>query len=1030
MKQKLLFFFLCCVSILKANAQTFNFNSINYNVTNATAFEVAVTNNQMFIGDANIPATVNYNSNTYTVVSIESLAFQGNNNLSTVTIPNSVISIGSSAFSGCTSLTSVTIPNSVTSIGTSAFLNCSDLNSITIPNSITNISIETFSGCTSLTSITIPNSVTSIGSRAFYDCTGLTSVNIPNSVTSIGSYAFYQCNNLTSVTIPNGITTIEQATFQFCNRLASISIPNSVTTIGNDAFRYCTTITSITIPNSVTSIGSYAFGSNYGVTNVTLPNTITSIGDGGFAYLYSLNTFTVQWQVPLDITSIVFQGTNINNKTLNVPAGISSLYDNAPVWTQFNIVAGPDTTPRGCWAQLSVGGQHTLAIAQDGTLWAWGDNSSGQLGNNIATGNLMNPLQISSNPNWAFVSAGEFYSLAIKKDGTLWAWGNNSYGQLGNGNTVQQNIPVQIGTDTNWIGIYAGYQHSVAKKVNKTVWAWGRNTYGQIGNNTTTDQLTPLQVGTDTNWQSVSLGRTHTVALKNNGQLWSWGRNNYGQLGIGNTTQQLIPVQIGSDTNWKAIEAGDYHTVALKNNGTIYSWGENGSGQLGLGDTTNRNSPTQIGIATDWKSIATGAYHGYAVKSTGTLWAWGDNYFGQVGNGNFTQQNSPVQIGTATDWYSVFSGDYYGVSQKNNGNFLSWGDNQSGQLGNGNTTPNTTGQNTPAGMNCSGNVLAFDGVDDRVVIQNLGTGIIGDNSANESYTFIIKVKIPSVGATPFISKKTTTPTNQGFSIETDASGIVFFDQAYGGVFRRVQASSPLAANTWYTISATFDYPNKTHKLFINDNEVATFTDTATPQFVTTTVKLTLGIPEGTSPSAVTTSFMANFAQALNISLNRLDIIATSARSNQNQAQLDVQPANYLFKYQFNQGIANANNMGITTMQNEVFSSPYVGTLENFALTGSTSNWTNDVTASETLSTNNFAKKDDLLVYPNPSTGVFKISLQEDSSIEIYNLLGKVVYSNKVNAGESTIDISSLQLGLYLLEVKSNKGVAVKKIIKQ
>lgn len=882
-----------------------------------------------------------------------------------------------------------------------------------------------------VTSATVPYTVEVIANSPIYSG----SVNIPSNVTynsntytvtSIGDQAFYACSGLTSVTIPNSITSIGFAAFTGCSVLSSVTIPNTVASISAQTFNSCFALTSVTIGNSVSSIGDNAFANCSGLTSIFIPNSVSSIGIGAFGSCSGLTSVTVEWQNPISINQIVFWGVNINSATLNIPAGTTSLYDASPVWTEFNIVEGAFPAPRGCWAEVSAGGFHTLAIAQDGTLWSWGDNNYKQLGNNSPVTYQTTPIQISSERNWMFVSAGEYYSLAIKKDGTLWAWGRNSDGQLGDGTTTQRNTPVQIGTDTNWLSINAGYHHTMAIKANNTLWAWGRNTNGQIGNGNTTQQNTPVQVGTATDWAMVKPGRNHTLALKSNGQLWSWGQNTFGQLGQGNYTSVTAPLQVGTATDWKFIQAGDYHSLVLKTNGTIWAWGDNASGQLGIGNTTEQTSPVQLGTATDWKIITSGAFHGYGIKTNGTLWSWGDNYFGQVGIGNFTQQNSPIQVGTATDWYSIFSGDYYGVSQKNNGNFMSWGDNQSGQLGNGNTTPNTTGQNIPGGMNCSGNILAFDGIDDRVVIQNLGTGILGDNSANESYTFVMKVKIASVGATPLLSKKSTTPSNQGFSIETDASGVVFFDQAYGGVFRRVQSSSPLVANVWYTISATFDYPNKTHKLYINGNEVATFTDTSTPQFVA--VKLTIGMPEGSSPSSFSTSFKANLAEALNVPLTRLEIVAISSRNNQSQQA--VQPENYLFKYQFNQGIANAINTGITTMQNEVLGSPYVGTLENFALSGSASNWSYDNTAFETLNTNEFLMSETVKVYPNPSKGIFTISLEEDADVRVHDMLGKVIYSNKVKAGNNAIDISSYQAGLYLLNLKSERGSITKKLIKE
>nr|WP_255477935.1 LamG-like jellyroll fold domain-containing protein [Flavobacterium sp. 9AF] len=679
----------------------------------------------------------------------------------------------------------------------------------------------------------------------------------------------------------------------------------------------------------------------------------------------------------------------------------------------------PLGTPRGCWAETSVGGQHTLAIAQDGTLWAWGDNSYGQLGNNLATGIVTNPLQISNEPNWAFVSAGEFYSLAIKKNGTLWVWGRNTNGQLGNGNTTQQNVPVQIGVDTDWVGVYAGFSHSMARKANNTLWAWGRNTDGQLGINSTAVQQTPTQVAGATNWQKASLGRNHTVALTNNGELWVWGSNTFGQLGLGNYTNQLSPIRLGNET-WKAVEAGDYHAIAIKSNNALYSWGDNFSGQLGLGDTTERNAPVQIGTATDWKTIAAGLYNGYAVKSTGTLWAWGDNYKGQIGIGNFNQQNSPIQVGTATDWYSVIAGNESAIAQKTTGTFMSWGDNQSGQLGNGSTLPNTTGQNTPGVMGCAGNILDFDGVDDTVVVTNNGTNVLGDNTDNGSYTFEMKVKLNDVASNEILGKMEYIPTFKGFGIYTDASGYLNFVQAYDNTLSIATSTSPLVADTWYRIVATFDYTSKTHKLYIDGTLHDSKTETGTPNFST----INTGIGYYAGASAGHFDGQINDIRVWKVVRTPQEVASYTRNSQAVNSGSDL-----IAHYKFNQGIANANNAGLTTLANEVVGGP-VGILQNFTLNGSSSNWTQDVTANETLDSNTFAVVEEVLVYPNPSNGIFNISLKEEASITIFDVLGKEIFKEKGTTGVNVVNLSNYRTGLYLLQITTESGAIIKKIIKE
>ena len=317
MKKKIFTFFLALVAsvgtIFAWDYERVQIGDLYYNLDAANQTAEVTSEKSYFpywsttITTANIPASVTYNSVTY-----------------------SVTSIGDDAFEGCTGLTSVTIPNSVTSIGSWAFDGCSSLTSIEIPNSVTYIGRSAFNGCRSLTSVTIPNSVTSIGEGAFGDCTGLTSVTIPNSVTSIGGYAFYNCTGLTSVTIPNSVTSIGESAFQYCSGLTSVTIPNSVTSIGYAAFYECSGLTSVTIPNSVTSIGEYAFFSCTGLTSVTIGNSVTSIGYGAFRDCTGLTSVTIEAETPPTLDESAFPYCSIY-----VPCGTLDAYKTAEGWSKY-----------------------------------------------------------------------------------------------------------------------------------------------------------------------------------------------------------------------------------------------------------------------------------------------------------------------------------------------------------------------------------------------------------------------------------------------------------------------------------------------------------------------------------------------------------------------------------------------------------------------------------------------------------------------------------------------------------------------
>lgn len=344
---------------------------------------------------------------------------------------------------------------------------------------------------------------------------------------------------------------------------------------------------------------------------------------------------------------------------LNSSAGVRS---DGSLWTwggqnngqngYFPRVALPMAQTMGPVLEVAGGGTHTLVIKADGTLWSFGSNSVGQLGLGSAdTGTHLVPAQVLPGTTWAHVSAGNGFSIAIKSDGTLWAWGTNASGQLGDGTNTSRLSPVQISATNDWAQIDCGADHSLAIKTNGTLWAWGTNASSQLGDGTTIRRYSMVQIGTDTNWAAVSASSgSHSLALKTNGTLWAWGLNGNNQLGDGTTTTRTVPTQIGSATDWSKISAGQSFSHAIKTTGTLWAWGLNTSGQLGDGTTSVRTTPTQIGSATTWKSISGAGFNTIATRTDGTLWTWGANTVGYLGTGNFTTRSSPGQVGTSTAW--------------------------------------------------------------------------------------------------------------------------------------------------------------------------------------------------------------------------------------------------------------------------------------------------------------------------------------------------------------------------------------------
>jgi hypothetical protein len=259
---------------------------------------------------------------------------------------------------------------------------------------------------------------------------------------------------------------------------------------------------------------------------------------------------------------------------------------------------------------VAGGGSHSLAVKSDGTVWAWGANWSGQLGNGTNTSSNV-PVQVTGLSGVVAVAGGGNHSLALKSDGTVWAWGS---GLLGDGTTTNSNVPVQVTGLSGVVAVAGGVDHSLALKSDGTVWAWG---YGLLGDGTTTNSNVPVQVTGLSGVVAVAAGWDHSLTVKSDGTVWAWGRNSLGQLGNGSNTDSNVPVQVTGLSDVVAVAAGDYHSMALKSDGTLWAWGWNIYGQLGNGSRTDSNVPVQVTGLSDLVAVAAGVYHSLALKSGG-----------------------------------------------------------------------------------------------------------------------------------------------------------------------------------------------------------------------------------------------------------------------------------------------------------------------------------------------------------------------------------------------------------------------------
>jgi len=299
-----------------------------------------------------------------------------------------------------------------------------------------------------------------------------------------------------------------------------------------------------------------------------------------------------------------------------------------------------------------------LAIKTNGTLWSWGNNNFGQLGLNTTTLDYRSsPVQIGALTNWSKVGTSSYGYFAIKQDGTLWSWGYNGSGQLGLNDATHRSSPTQVGTSTNWSHINNNRTGVVsAVKTDGTLWMWGYNYGDYYFGGILGYRSSPTQLGTSTNWL-ISSSDYASAAIKTDGTLWTWGPNIYGATGLNVDTGYVnSPTQVGTGTNWSKIDAGIRLMGAIKTDGTLWTWGRNHFGQLGIGSNESKSSPTQVS-GTSWNLISMGSYyHAAAIKTNGTLWTWGRNSFGQLGTNGPGEPASPVQVGTETTWTQVQTG--------------------------------------------------------------------------------------------------------------------------------------------------------------------------------------------------------------------------------------------------------------------------------------------------------------------------------------------------------------------------------------
>ena len=450
-------------------------------------------------------------------------------------------------------------------------------------------------------------------------------------------------------------------------------------------------------------VAANAMGTSYGLdqsfTTVALPDVVTSAASNVSTFSVTLNGIVnphglacnvyFEWGLSASYcnSTAIQMITATNSVLVNANIGglsASTLYDFRIVVLYNNntdTAYGSNqnfTTSAIRWSKITGGYYNSMGIKNDGTLWAWGYNGYGQLGDGSYN---TQPTPYYIGTGWKDIASGDYHTVGIMNDGTLWTWGRNDYGQLGDTSNSTRYAPVQI-SSSNWMAVGAGRNHTLAVKSDGTLWACGYNYKGQLGDNSNTNRNYLVQVGLTSNWLNVTGGELHSAGIRSDGTLWTWGYNSSGQLGNGSDIDSTIPVQVTLISGWASVSAGQNHTVGRRTDGSIWTWGENANGELGDTTAIDKNNPTRIGAAYNWTSIVASGLHTQAVDSNGQIYAWGINNYGQVGDGTIFTRYTPTLI-SGSNWLLIGAGYYHSLAVKSDGYLWAWGYNTYSQLGNG-----------------------------------------------------------------------------------------------------------------------------------------------------------------------------------------------------------------------------------------------------------------------------------------------------------------------------------------------------------
>jgi alpha-tubulin suppressor-like RCC1 family protein len=441
--------------------------------------------------------------------------------------------------------------------------------------------------------------------------------------------------------------------------------------------------------NLATNISGSSFGwgdnsfGNLGINNQLTRFTPTSILGSTKTFCHISTGITGRHSVAIDKNGQAWgwgnnsQGQIGNNSTINRSTPVS--------------VAGGVKT----FCKISAGANYTLAIDKNGRAWGWGNNSLGRLGDTSITARCTPVSVAGAVKTFCQITAGGGTSHVIDKNGRAWGWGENGVGQIGDNSITSRTTPVSVaGAVKTFCKISTGNEHTLAIDKNGRLWSWGWNIFGQLGTNNTINRVTPVSIlGAVKTFCEISSGQFHSAAIDKNGRAWGWGNNNSGELGDNSVSSRLTPVSVrGAVKTFCKISTGDLHTIAIDKNNNVWSWGNNQDGQLGDGTATRVCTPVSVrGTVKTFCKISTGNNHTIVIDKNGRAWGWGLNNSGQLGNLSYDDRCTPISVLGATKIFcQIYGSDSHTVAIDNNGRAWAWGSNSFGEIGDNSLTQRLT----------------------------------------------------------------------------------------------------------------------------------------------------------------------------------------------------------------------------------------------------------------------------------------------------------------------------------------------------